>query len=292
MLQFETISLDKQNAYLSYFSRCLQKTSDYSFINLWGWAEEYDLSWAWADNLVWIKQAKPEEMYWAPVGDWQSIDWKDVFAKRIGPRVKYKRVPEVLARLWQDSLGDSVEHCDDRDSWDYLYLITDLVELKGNRYHKKKNLLNQFKNKYDFEYVPFQSHMVQDALDMQENWCTWRDCESSETLSSENKVISRILHRWEKLTGITGGALLIDNKMIAYTLAEELSEETILIHFEKADPDYKGSYQAINQMFLSNLKSGHTCVNREQDLGDEGLRKAKLSYHPEDFLKKFKGITL
>lgn len=201
---------------------------------------------------------------------------------------KSARIPEMLFRLWQESLGDTIEVFEDRDSWDYLYSINDLAELKGNRYHKKKNQLNQFTNKYDFTYMPFEPHMVQDALDMQENWCTWRDCESSETLSSENRVISRILDSWDKLEGIIGGAIIVNRKMIAYTLAEELSSGTILIHFEKADPNFKGSYQAINQMFLANLKSGHVLVNREQDLGDEGLRKAKLSYHPSGFLKKIK----
>ncbi len=79
----------------------------------------------------------------------------------------------------------------------------------------------------------------------------------------------------------------VDDRLASYTIAEGLPDGTMVIHFEKGDPDYKGSYQAINQIFLENDSSDHCLVNREQDLGNEGLRKAKLSYHPVDFVKKY-----
>jgi hypothetical protein len=130
--------------------------------------------------------------------------------------------------------------------------------------------------------------MIDQAMAMQEDWCAWRDCESNDTLASENKSIARVLDAWDRLDGITGGALQVDEVMAAYTIAEKLPDDTLVIHFEKGCPDFKGSYQAINQMFLANAPEGPTQVNREQDIGDEGLRKAKLSYHPVAFLKKYK----
>ena len=80
-LNFEPINLHKQYEYLEHFDRCSQKASDCSVVNLWGWAEEYGLYWAWSDKLVWIKQTVPEELYWAPVGLWDSIDWKKCFSE-------------------------------------------------------------------------------------------------------------------------------------------------------------------------------------------------------------------
>ena len=130
--------------------------------------------------------------------------------------------------------------------------------------------------------------MVDQAKAMQEDWCTWRDCESHETLSAENQVIAKVLDNWQQLEGITGGALQVQDRLAAYTIAEELPDGTLVIHFEKGDPDYKGSYQAINQMFLENVPGSHTLVNREQDLGNEGLRKAKLSYNPVDYVRKYR----
>ena len=151
--------------------------------------------------------------------------------------------------------------------------------------------MNQFRKTYDYQYISFDEKMIDMALAMQEDWCTWRDCESSEALSAENRAISKILDNWQMIYGLTGGALLVGQEMVAYTIAEQLSKDMIVIHFEKGNQDYKGAYQAINQMFLEHDGEPFEFVNREQDLGDEGLRKAKLSYHPVDFIKKYR-VTL
>jgi hypothetical protein len=169
--------------------------------------------------------------------------------------------------------------------------VSELIALKGKRFHKKRNHLNQFLKKYDFQYALFGTEIIDQAMAMQADWCTWRDCESSDILSSENRAIFRILKEWQQLAGLFGGALMVSGTMAAYTVAEALTRDMLLIHFEKGDTRYKGIYQAINQKFLENSAAGYTFVNREQDLNDEGLRKAKLSYHPEDFLRKFR-VTL
>jgi hypothetical protein len=93
------------------------------------------------------------------------------------------------------------------------------------------------------------------------------------------------------LSGALGGAILVDGAMAAYTVAEALTNETVVIHFEKGNTRYKGIYQAINQMFIAHSARHFSLVNREQDLGDPGLRKAKQSYHPAEFLKKYR-VTL
>ncbi|MEJ2166609.1 MAG: phosphatidylglycerol lysyltransferase domain-containing protein [Desulfobacterales bacterium] len=224
-LDFKPIGLDKQNEYLELLGKCPQVASDYSFLNLWGWAEDYGLTWAWEENIVWIRQTRPETCLWAPVGAWNLIDWQSRFAAQTDSGMKFIRVPEKLAEHWREALG------------------------------------------------------------------TWRDCESSEVLSAENKAISRILRDWEHLDGTMGGAIMVDGKMAAYTVAEGLTSDTVVIHFEKGDTQYKGIYQAVNQMFLAHGADNFTLVNREQDLNDEGLRKAKLSYHPVKFLRKY-SVTL
>ena len=287
-LNFEPINLHKQYEYLEHFVRCSQKASDCSVVNLWGWAEEYGLYWAWSDKLVWIKQTVPEELYWAPVGLWEGVDWKNLFIENFNSRTIFTRIPENLIQLWRDSFQHLITIEESRDHWDYLYSVPELIELKGKRFHKKKNLVNQFRKKYDFEYVSFGSDMINQAMGMQEDWCTWRDCESSDALSAENRAIPRILSSWRQVQGLTGGAILVNQKMVAYTIAESLAEDTLVIHFEKGNHEYKGVYQAINQMFLEHSENIFEFVNREQDLGDEGLRKAKLSYNPVDFIKKYR----
>ena len=287
-LSFEPITLDRQEDYLEILSRCPQVTSDYSFLNLWAWAEEYGLHWAWDDNLIWIRQNLPEEFLWAPVGSWGAVDWPGRLQLSPSARSVFTRVPETLTNLWREKLPQEILIREERGNWDYIYRVTDLIELKGNRYHKKKNLLNQFDRKYDFSYLPFGAEMVEQAMAMQADWCTWRDCESSDILDSENRAIFRMLKEWKQLAGLFGGALMVDGVMVAYTVAEALTRDMLLIHFEKGDTQYKGIYQAINQKFLANAAADYTFVNREQDLNDEGLRKAKLSYYPENYLRKFR----
>ena len=290
-LNFESISLDQQSDYFELLGQCPQVASDYSFLNLWAWAEDYGLRWAWDDNLVWIKQTYPQSVLWAPVGPWDIIDWQKRLNGQLNERMIFIRVPQSLVDLWSAGLGGQADITEERGHWDYIYSVPDLIALKGNRYHKKKNLLNQFIKKYDYTYVPFGSELIEQAMDMQDDWCTWRDCESSEVLSAENKAIFRVLMDWQHFKGIIGGAIMVDGAMAAYTIAESLTPESVVIHFEKGDTQFKGIYQAINQMFLAHSAQQFSLVNREQDLNDEGLRKAKLSYLPVEFLNKYR-VTL
>ena len=288
-LRFETIDFTKKDAFSPYYECCPQKTSDYSFVNLWGWASIYGLKWAWADHLVWIKATLPQNRFWAPVGDWKKVFWQKAIDLLTdgGTPVTFVRIPELLLSIWQENIDRPMDIKETRGEWDYLYSVKALVELKGNRYHKKKNLLNQFKKKYAYRYIPFDVSLVEDALALQDNWCTWRDCESSDMLSAENRVIAKIFKYWNELDPMIGGALFVDDQMAAYTIGEKLDPKSLVIHFEKGDPVFKGVYQAINQMFLSQTADGFDVVNREQDIDDPGLRKAKLSYHPIAYNKKY-----
>jgi uncharacterized protein len=291
-LTFEPISLNQQEAYARMLACCPQPSSDYSFINLWAWADEYGLIWAWENDLVWIQQTLPEPVYWAPVGDWEGADWPDILPRHFSGETVFTRVPEKLTEQWKERAGEGTIVFETlRGQWDYLYAASDLIALKGNRYHKKKNLLKQFLSTYIYSYEPLGPEMTQKALALQTDWCTWRDCEASDMLSAENRVIEKVLKNWSSLNGITGGALLVGDAIVAYTVAEMLGPETLVIHFEKGNPDFKGVYQTINQMFLERFGNPDILVNREQDLGDEGLRKAKLSYHPVDYLKKFRCVV-
>jgi hypothetical protein len=286
-LTFEPIRLGRQDAYLKYLDVCPQKASDYSFVNLWSWREAYGLEWAWSAELVYIRQTYPHEVFWAPVGAWDRIDWRSEANGMLRTGVSYTRVPEMLARLWREAFQATISTEESRDHWDYLYSRSELQILPGNRFHKKKNLVNQFQKKYAFEYMPLAGPVIDLASGMQDRWCTWRDCEIHEALDAENKAIATVLENWHELKRLTGGALMVEENIVAYTVAEYLTEHTVLIHFEKGDPAYKGVYQAINRMFLEQAADSFQFVNREQDLGDAGLRKAKLSYHPVDFVKKY-----
>ena len=277
---FSHICLRRAEEYAALLAATPARASDYSFINLWGWAETYGLTWKFSDGLCWIRQERPAPALWAPVGPWDCIAWR----RELIPDARLIRVPGPLAERLAGDLGAQVLEA--REHWDYLYCVRELVELSGNRFHKKKNLLNQFRKLYDWTYSPLTADCVEQALELQDAWCLWRDCESDCTLVQENEAIYRVLTNWDRLPGLIGGALRVEGRMVAYTVAEALDPDTLVIHFEKGHPEFKGVYQAVNQTFLEREAQLYRLVNREQDLGDEGLRKAKLSYNPVDFMKK------
>lgn len=284
---FHSVSLADRGRYDALFQRCSQKASDYTFVNVWGWRNIYGLSWAWEDDLVWIRQERPRPAIWAPVGDWEKIDWAGRFEMLHEWGLPVIRVPERLAALWRNVFADRVSIEDSREHWDYVYAAQDLRELKGNKYHKKKNLLSQFLKSYDFTYEPMSEALVDEALSLQEDWCAWKSCEESESLSGENEVITEILRNWKALGNLIGGMVRVAGKPAAYTIAEAVDAATVVVHVEKGHADYKGVYQAVNWLFVSRLPETILWINREQDLGDEGLRKAKLSYQPTRFVEKF-----
>ena len=283
--QYTAISFDDKDRYLRLLQINQLRASDYSFANLWGWATHYGLEWRFDGDLCWIRQTRGEQAQWAPVGAWRTTeDWAQFPEMAAGSR--FIRVPEEVATMWQEKLP-KVTLIEERGQWDYLYLTEELATLSGNRFHKKKNHLNQFMNKYEYEYKPLTEDVIEAVLDYQHEWCQWRDCEDSAALLAENDAVGRVLSRFGDIPGLCGGIITIDDKLVAYTLAEPINPGTMVIHFEKASNSIRGSYQAINNLFCKEIAAEYTHVNREQDLGEEGLRKAKESYNPVDFVKKY-----
>jgi len=282
---FTPVNLDDMAVYQKFHTASGTRAADYSFTNLWGWAEHYGLEWQFTEKLCWIRQTKPFIRYWAPMGWWKDVDWaaSGEFAKGR----EFFRVPRPLRLIWEEQLPAILDVAGSRGQWDYLYKAEELATLSGNRFHKKKNLFNQFLKKYpDYQYMPLTLECVEEVLRMQKKWCLWNECPESDALRAENIAIFRVLSHWDQLPGLTGGFLSLDGKVVAYTVGEQLTTDTLVIHFEKGDTQYKGVYQAINCFFARDAVGKFTYINREQDLDDEGLRKAKESYNPVDYVRK------
>jgi hypothetical protein len=174
----------------------------------------------------------------------------------------------------------------DRDNWDYVYLSSDLADLPGDKYHSKRNFITRCLTDHKCEYAKLDASVINDCLQLQTEWCNLRQCDSVPGLEAENKAIKTMFDRYSQLS-VFGGAVYVDGKLEAFTLAEPLNNDTAVIHFEKANPQITGLYQLINQWFCQNTLRTFTYVNREQDLGIPGLRKAKLSYHPHHMIEKY-----
>jgi hypothetical protein len=211
------------------------------------------------------------------------------YLKEKGALPKIARVPEaVVAKT--DWKGEGFVAELDRAQSDYIYLTEDLIKLEGRKYHRKRNHIKQFKEKVSYRYIPLTSEWISECLRLETEWCDLRHCEAVPGLFNESMAIKEAFTHFEEL-GLKGGTILINGKVEAFTLGEPLNRDTAVIHIEKANSAYEGLYSLINQAFLENQWSGYTYVNREQDLGEEGLRKAKESYFPHHMINKYT-ITL
>lgn len=171
---------------------------------------------------------------------------------------------------------------EDRDNFDYLYQRENLAELPGRNYHKKRNLIKAFVNNHNYEGRPLLEEYQADALQILDSWRKNRNDDGDYHAARE------ALEKSEQLQ-LCGCIYYVEDAPVAYSLGEEIACGTsFVIHFEKAVNGYKGLWQFVNQAFASIITEHYQTINREQDLGDEGLRHAKLSYHPTDFVKKYK----
>ncbi len=173
---------------------------------------------------------------------------------------------------------------EDRDNFDYLYLRTDLAELSGKKYHKKRNLVNAFINSYSYEERPLTPDLIPQALYILDQWCTEKCIEGDYVAAKE------ALERFE-FFGLKGAMYYVDNNPAGWCLGESVAKGRMFaVHFEKGLEKYKGIYQFINQAFAASLPKHFLYINREQDLGEEGLRQAKLTYRPCGFVRKYVGV--
>ena len=168
----------------------------------------------------------------------------------------------------------------------YLYTQEALSTLAGNKLHKKKNHVNGYMKTYGEDYRVLTGETMPQVLALQEDWCKWRECEKSASLLAESDVVCSVLRNWDVLPGLIGGALYAGDEMAAFAVGEPLDDQTIVVHFEKGRPEYRGVYQAINFCFAKYSAKNFVFINREQDAGEEGLRQAKESYSPSGYLKK------
>ena len=174
----------------------------------------------------------------------------------------------------------------DRDNSDYLYNTSDLIGLRGKKYDGKRNHINKFNRRYTYEYIPLECSLLDECSRIMEEWCGEKGCDCQDGDYCERFANMELLRNYKTL-GCKGALIKTDGKFEAFTVGEMLNEDTAVIHIEKAKSSIDGLYTLINQQFTLREWSGTTYINREQDLGEEGIRKAKLSYHPVRLIDKY-----
>ncbi len=176
-----------------------------------------------------------------------------------------------------------------RDNWDYVYTVEKLTSLKGHKLHGKRNHIARFMDDNDWSYDKLTADDIDECRKMAQEWIGHREEKWNSAMDKEIAVLGEALKNFDAL-GLIGGVLRKKGEIVAFTVGERLNSDTLVVHFEKAFPELQGAYPMINQQFVINEGRQYTYVNREDDTGDLGLRKAKLSYVPDILLKKYDAV--
>ena len=275
--------LSDKEKFESFFRMNQTRSCEYTFANLYLWHCHYHVGYAMVGKML-VFQYTDEQVFTFPLGDRtylkETVDLLMEWCREHGVEFQMTNVtPEQFALLEELYPGKfAVEYY--RDSADYVYETEKLINLSGKKYHGKKNHINKFKKNWpDWSYEPITSENVEECFQMALEWRIQNGCDADEEKNAEMCVTLNSLRLMAELD-LKGGLIRAGGRIVAFTIGEPVCDDTMVIHIEKAFPDVQGAYPMINQQFLLHEASQYRYVNREEDLGEPGLRKAKESYHP------------
>ncbi len=294
ILNFKPIDLSAKEVIESYTKPWNIGCSDLSFANLFIWGANGKMEYAELENVLYIKLdfEKVPTYLWAPIPKYGiDIDYR----KAVYTAIDYMKaigVEPTLRSVWTPFKEKIEKYCPElciqplEMTWDYVYERESLATLRGKKLHGKRNHINKFMSKYpDYAYVMLEDSMIEDCIALYNDWSGQKEETSIELFDERTSVMLAL--RYRKALGLTGGCIFVKNELVAFTVGERLSEDMQLIHIEKAKADIDGAYPMINQQYVLHECQDVKYINREEDMGLEGMRKAKRSYHPIKMIEKY-----
>jgi uncharacterized protein len=294
MLDFSEVCLNDKKIFDKYFKKINPVISELTFTNIFMWKHVYNFRYTIIGDILCLLSAHKVNGSFAfmPIGELNPDsfikifqDLKEYFRQRDWA-YKFRKLTEKDMHWFDKYLGYKEELFNsNRDDWDYIYNSEDLINLKGKKYDAKRNHINKLKKKHEYEYISITESNIDEVIKVIDNWYDTKTQAEMESLNDERAANMNLLGNYSSL-GVEGALIRVDGVCQAFTVGEMLNDDTAVIHIEKANPAIQGLYPLINQMFCTNTFKDVKYINREQDLGIAGIRKAKLSYHPIDRIKK------
>lgn len=291
-LNFRRAELEDKEIISGYLTKYPSRSCERTFVNVYLWSRKYPVTWAIVEQTLVFKSEDSEHLAFTfPAGEDEDVKktlkiLKDYSEECGKPFILYGVVPEFFEKLeaWYPGRFDVTY---DRDLADYVYEAEKLATLSGKKLHAKRNHINKFKSMYEgcWSYEIMGQENLEDCFQMALRWRTENDCENNCEKRAEMCVTMNALRLFQELE-LVGGVLRLDGEVIAFTIGEPVSEDTFVVHIEKAFAEIQGAYPMINQQFVEHECMKYKYVNREEDTGAEGLRKAKLSYRPVFLVEK------
>lgn len=291
-LVFQPITIDDREAITSFTLPSDYKNCDFAFANMCSWRFLYDSEYAVSGGFLLIRfwiEDKSRLVYMTPVGVGdiaRAVHLLETDSLAHGHPLCMLGVTPDAQERFETAMPGAFKYIAERDYADYIYLRSDLQELKGKKYQPKRNHINKFTDKYAYRYLPITPELVPECLELEAVWFRAnRDKNDDDELSGERRSMIYALQHYDAL-GLIGGALCVEGRIVAFTFGSPITHDTFGVHVEKADVNFDGAFAMINHEFVTRLPEQYVYVNREEDLGIPGLRQSKLSYHPFILLEK------
>lgn len=293
MLEMKDVSIEDRERFNALLDGCDYGILEYNFTTVFIWRQIFATKLCLNSDFLIIASGKTEPSFLFPYGKGDIND-------ALNSIIEYCRANSITPRFHSllPSMKDALEAAYPgkfefeytRDTGDYIYETESLMTLKGKKLSSKRNHINRFEEAYpDWQYEPITRDSIDEVYKMNLAWCGIQDCENDESLKEETCAVRQAFKHFFEL-GLDGGIIRANGKIVAFSMGDRLDDNTYLVHIEKAFADIQGAYPMINKQFVIHNASEYKYVNREDDAGDEGLRKAKLSYRPYSVAEKYSAV--
>ena len=290
-INFKRAELEDKEVISHYFKHHTSRSCERTFVNVYLWSRHYKVQFAIVEDTLVFKSEDDGLAFAFPAGEPENVkkalEVLMEYSKERGyPFCMYNVTPDFFAMLEQWYPGRfQIEY--NEDDADYVYESEKLATLSGKKLHSKRNHVNKFKTEYEgrWSYEPITKDNLEECFQMGLKWRNDNGCEEDEEKNAEICVTLNSLRLFEELE-LVGGILRVDGEIVAFTIGEPICSDTFVVHIEKAYADIPGAYNMVNQQFVEHECMNYKYVNREEDTGAEGLRKAKRSYRPVFMVEK------
>lgn len=293
-MDFKPITLQDKTWVTKYLKESGYQGCEFSFSTMFLWRDVYRTEVAEIDDTLGYRCRIGENkyVYAFPAGNGDKKTAIEILMG-IAEKSGHTFVLRGFTKEWADWLeevfpGRFVIETS-RDEWDYVYSVESLTNLAGSKYHSKRNHIARFKDSGEWHYERLTSKNVEECRAMSDKWYQIQLDNGNTAVLKEKPVLNYALDHMDDLD-LKGGVLYLDGKVIAFTIGEVLSDDTFHVHIEKAYSDIQGAYPMINQQFVLQEMQEYTYINREEDDGVPGLRRAKESYYPVKMIEKYTAV--
>lgn len=284
MSEFRKAKIEDKKEIDRILKKCPCPSLEYNFTTLFLWQDIFNIEFKIEEDILFIRNGGDVKSYLFPCGKGDIEGAVDEILKE---NVRFYSLSEENKNYLEEKAPGRFRFFERRNDGDYVYLRESLATLTGKKLSAKRNHINRFiAENPDWTYEKITSQNIDEVSKMHDEWCRLVDDGSKVGLSDETKVVKKALEYYNELE-LSGGLIRAGGKVVAFSLGDRLNDKTFLVHIEKAFASITGAYQIINREFVLHNCMDYEFVNREDDTGDESLRKAKLSYRPYEIVKKF-----